>query len=84
MIRRLYVTPAEADELYTEISGLFERLTGMRSRFADHRDPALRPAGAVPVEFVLMAYPILDLPPLPETDQDHEDHEVGHEVAPDG
>ena len=73
MTSRLYVTPAEADELYNEISAVFERLAGMRSRFADRRDPTLRPADAVPVEFVLMAYPILDLPPLPETDGDDED-----------
>jgi hypothetical protein len=53
----------------------------MRHRFADRRDPALRPADAVPVEFVLMAYPILDLPPRPETD---EDHEADSETAPDG
>jgi hypothetical protein len=36
------------------------------------------------VEFVLMAYPILDLPPLPEADSDGEDLETGSETAPDG
>ena len=84
MTSRLYVTPAEADELFTEISEVFERLVGMRHRFADRRDPKLRPADAVPVEFVLMAYPILDLPPLPETDEDNADPETGGETAPDG
>ena len=78
---RMYVTAAEADELYAEISGVFERLAGMRNRFADRRDPALRPAGAMPVEFVLMAYPILDLPPLPEAGEADED---GSETAQDG
>ena len=81
MTSRLYVTAAEADELYAEISGVFERLAGMRNRFADRRDPALRPAGAMPVEFVLMAYPILDLPPLPEAGEADED---GSETAQDG
>ena len=84
MTSRLYVTPAEADELFTEISEVFERLVGMRHRFADRRDPKLRPADAVPVEFVLMAYPNLDLPPLPEADADDEDRETGSETTPDG
>jgi hypothetical protein len=39
-------------------------------RFADRRDPKHRPADSVPVDFVLMAYPILDLPPLPQGDAD--------------
>ena len=72
---------AEADELYTEIHEVFERLFGTHHRFADRRDPKLRPADAIPVEFVLMAYPVLDLPPLPETD---EDDEAGSETGPDG
>ena len=76
---RLYVTPAEADELYTEIGQAFERLFGTHHRFADRRDPKRRPADAVPVEFVLMGYPVLDLPPLPEGDEDTAD-----ETAPEG
>ena len=36
---------------------------------AGGRDPKLRPADVLPVEFVLMAYPVLDLPPLPEGDE---------------
>jgi len=78
---RLYVTPAEAHELYTEVHEVFERLVGAHHRFADRRDPKRRPADAVPVEFVLMAYPILDLPPLPAGDQDHE---AVDETDPDG
>jgi predicted transcriptional regulator len=78
---RLYVTPAEADKLHTEISQVFDRLVGMGNRFADRRDPKRRPADAVPVEFVLMAYPILDLPPLPNST---EDDEAVDETAPDG
>jgi predicted transcriptional regulator len=77
---RLYVTPAEADELYKQISEVFDRLVGSGHRFADRRDPKRRPADAMPVEFVLMGYPILDLPPLPEGDQD----ETVDETDPDG
>jgi predicted transcriptional regulator len=80
---RLYVTPAEADELYTEISAVFDRVVGMHHRYADRRDPKLRPAGAIPVEFVLMAYPVLDLPPLPEDDEADHDGEAGRETGPD-
>jgi predicted transcriptional regulator len=81
---RLYVTAAEADELYTEIHEVFERLVGMHHRYADRRDPKLRPADAVPVEFVLMAYPILDLLPLPEGDEADQDGETGSDTDPDG
>ena len=78
------MTATEADQLYTEISEVFERLVGMHHRYADRRDPKLRPAGAVPVEFVLMAYPILDLPPLPEGNEADQDGETGSETDPDG
>jgi predicted transcriptional regulator len=81
---RLYVTAAEADQLYSEISEVFERLVGMHRRYADRRDPKLRPADALPVEFVLMAYPVLDLPPLPEGDEADQDGEAGSETGPDG
>jgi predicted transcriptional regulator len=81
---RLYVTAAEADQLYSEISEVFDRLVGMHHRYADRRDPKLRPADAVPVEFVLMAYPVLDLPPLPEGDEADQDGEAGSETDLDG
>jgi predicted transcriptional regulator len=73
---RLYVTPEEADELYTELRQAFERLAGMHNRFAERKDPKVRPADAVPVEFVLLGYPVLDLPPLPETDEVGDDGAV--------
>ena len=78
--KRLYVTPAEADELYKEIFEVFERLVGSGNRFAGRRDPKLRPADAIPVEFVLMSYPILDLPRLPEGG----DEQAVDEADPDG
>jgi predicted ArsR family transcriptional regulator len=81
---RLYVTAAEADQLYSEISEVFERLVGMHHRYADRRDPKLRPADAVSVEFVLMAYPVLDLPPLPEGDEADQDGEAGSKTGADG
>jgi predicted transcriptional regulator len=61
----LYVTPEEARELYTELMKTFDRTVGQEHRASERRDPARRPPGAVPVEFVLLGYPILDAPPLP-------------------
>jgi predicted transcriptional regulator len=74
---RLYVTAQEADQLYTEIQDAFQRLLGPQNRFRDRRDPKLRPAGAIPVEFVLMGYPVLDLPPLPAAEELDEANEAG-------
>jgi len=70
---RLYVTPEEAGELYSELEQAFERLAGIHHRFAHRGDPKLRPPGAVPVEFVLLGYPILDLLPLPDGDESGDD-----------
>ena len=81
---RMYVTPAEADELYAEISQVFERVVGSRHRFSDRKDPKLRPADSIPVEFVLMGYPILDLPPLPENAEGAEGDEAVDEMGADG
>ncbi len=61
----LYVTPEEARELHAELMKTFDRTIGQEHRFTERRDPARRPPGAVPVEFVLLGYPILDAPPLP-------------------
>src|SRR5580700_12002519 len=74
---RLYVTAEEADQLYTEISQAFQHLLGPQNRFRVRRDPKLRPADAMPVEFVLMGYPVLDLPPLPEVGAGGEGSEAG-------
>jgi predicted transcriptional regulator len=76
MTTRLYVTPAEADELYKEISEVFDRVVGSGHRFRGRRDPEHRPPDAIPVEFVLMSYPILDLPPLPESGPEAEGDEA--------
>jgi Helix-turn-helix domain len=70
---RMYLTIEEAAELYTEIEKMFDKLTYSGSRYAERKDPRLRPPDAVPVEFVLLGYPVFDLPPLPgdeETDQE--------------
>ena len=61
----LYVTPDEARELYGELMNTVERTIGQEHRFTERKDPARRPPGAVPVEFVLLGYPVLDAPPLP-------------------
>jgi hypothetical protein len=62
---RLYLTPEEAVELFSEIEQLFNRLVGTGNSHKERRDPKLRPPDAVPIEFVLLGYPVLDLPPLP-------------------
>jgi predicted transcriptional regulator len=59
--RRLYLTPEEAGELYTELRKTLERL----DRYRERRDPNRRPTDALPIEFILLGYPVLDLPPLP-------------------
>jgi predicted transcriptional regulator len=64
---RLYLTPEEADQLYAEMREAFERLSEP-DRYRERKDPSKRPADAVPVEFVLLGYPVLDLPPLPAAD----------------
>jgi predicted transcriptional regulator len=74
---RLYVTPEEARELHAEMMKTFERLVGADHRFAERRDPRLRPPGSVPVEFVLLGYPVLDAPPLPDGDGADDDPDVG-------
>ena len=66
----LYVTPDEARELYAELMKTVERTIGQERRFTERRDPAHRPPGAVPVEFVLLGYPVLDAPPLPGDSSD--------------
>ena len=81
---RLYVTPEEARELNAELEKLFERVVGELNRFGDRRDPALRPPDAVPVEFVLLGYPVRDSPPLPEADEAYGDADSEPEAGPAG
>jgi hypothetical protein len=64
---RLYVRPAEARRLYAMISEAFGQLAD-DPEIAVRRDPDRRPADAFPVEFVLLGYPVLDSPLLPEDD----------------
>ncbi|MGH3186897.1 MAG: helix-turn-helix domain-containing protein [Streptosporangiaceae bacterium] len=70
---RNYLTPKEAKELYAELQKTFERLLGSGSRFAERKDPGLRPPDALPMEFVMLGYPVLDLPPIPEGDDTDDD-----------
>jgi len=81
---RLYVTPEEARELHAEMEKTFERLVGEHHRFGARRDPKLRPPDAVPVEFVLLGYPVLDSPPLPEADEGGDDPDAEPEAGPPG
>ena len=62
--KTLYLTSEETAEVFTELRETFDRLLGT-SQFKERRDPKRRPAGAVPIDFILLGYPVLDLPPLP-------------------
>jgi Helix-turn-helix domain len=64
---RLYVTHAEARRLYAMISEAFGQLAD-DPEIASRRNPDRRPADAIPVEFVLLGYPVLDSPLLPGED----------------
>ena len=81
--RRLYLTPEEADGLYAELRNTLERLSGP-DRYRERRDPNKRPADARPVEFILLGYPVLDLPPLPAAADAGADDETGHDTATEG
>jgi predicted transcriptional regulator len=86
-VTREYVTAEEARELYTEIQQAFDRLFRAEDRAAKRRDPHLRPADAIPVEFMLLAYPVLNLPPLPDQADkggEAEDSAFQDESAPPG
>jgi predicted transcriptional regulator len=72
----LYLTPEETSEVFNELRETFDRLLGRR-RFKERRDPKLRPPGAVPIDFILFGYPVLDLPPLPSEAADDEAAEAG-------
>ena len=80
----LYVTPDEARELYAELMKTVERTIGQDHRFTERRDPARRPPGAVPVEFVLLGYPVLDAPPLPGGGDDSDTDSDTDSGDPDG
>ena len=69
------MTPEEAKELHAEMMKTFERVVGAQRLFTERRDPKLRPPGSVPVEFVLLGYPVLDAPPLPDAGQTDDDPE---------
>jgi len=74
----LYLTREETEELFTELRDTFDRLSRAR-KSGERRDPKLRPAGAIPIDLVLLGYPVLDLPPLPAEaglDADGEDGET--------
>jgi Helix-turn-helix domain len=79
-----YMTPEEAREVHAELMKTFERTIGQEHRFSERRDPARRPPGAVPVEFVLLAYPILDAPPLPGDDGDDDSTGADLDADPGG
>jgi hypothetical protein len=71
-----FLTPEELRTVRDEINAIFGRVWDER-----RRDPAQRPAGALPVEIVAFAYPRQDLAvPLP-TDDNDDDNEAPGEPA---
>ena len=60
----------------------FERMVGSHHRFAERRNPRLRPPDSVPVEFVLLGYPILDAPLLPDKDEADDDRTSARRAEP--
>ena len=82
-VSRLYLSRAEAEELSAEIRKTYLRLT-RDDRYRERRDPNRRPADAVPVELIWLAYPLLDLPPLPDADSPDLGGEANGGADPDG
>jgi len=80
---RLYVRPTEARRLYAMISEAFGQLAD-DPEVASRRDPDRRPADAIPVEFVLLGYPVLDSPPLPGDDAADADEAAAADDADEG
>jgi predicted transcriptional regulator len=70
---RTYLTAQEAAEVYAELREIFERLLGAGGPYAERREPKLRPPDAMPIEIVLLGYPLLDLPPIPDSGDDYEE-----------
>ena len=57
----------------------------MLGRFAGRADdPAQRPAGALPIEYLVLSYPLLDLAGLPLPPESPESPESPPAPAPDG
>jgi Helix-turn-helix domain len=59
----VYLTPDEAEEMQQDMLRILRRF---RER---SQDPAARPPGALPIEYLVLSYPLLDLAsmPVPET-----------------
>jgi Helix-turn-helix domain len=77
----LYLTAEEAAEIHSEVRKTLERLAEpARGR----RDPKRRPADAIPIEFILLGYPILDFPPLPDAGEEEVGGETDDGAGPGG
>jgi predicted transcriptional regulator len=70
---RTYLTAQEAAEVYAELRETFERLLGVGGPYAGRKEPKLRPPDAMPIEIVMLGYPLLDLPPIPDSGDDYEE-----------
>jgi hypothetical protein len=54
-----YITPAEAEQLQKQF------LTALRQYRYRSEDPSARPAGAMPIEYLVLSYPLMDLASMP-------------------
>lgn len=71
-----FLTPEETKELADEVLGILHRYKDRRD------DPSRRPDGALPVELLFFAYPLIDLAGLAE--QARQDDEKGRPPPKDG
>jgi predicted ArsR family transcriptional regulator len=54
-----YITPAEAEQLQKQLR------TALRQYRYRSEDPSARPAGAMPIEYLILSYPLMDLASMP-------------------
>lgn len=64
-----YITPAEAEQLQEQF------LTALRKYRYRSEDPSARPAGAMPIEYLVLSYPLMDLASMPVPAKPAEDGE---------
>ena len=79
---RLYVTPEEATELHAEMMKTFERLVGTAPPFCRAQGSGAPPARLRARRFVLLGYPVLDAPRLPDEGETDEERTTARRAEP--
>jgi predicted transcriptional regulator len=82
-VRRWHLTPEEAAEVYSEVQKTLERFSETRG-IRERRDPERRPADALTVEFIVLGYPVLGTPQVPDTHEPEVEGETDDETDSDG